>query len=473
MLKTKKSIIFPIIFFVASVFAIAQSFGTSDLTKRYLERANSEYESGNIEESYKSMNVVLRLNESSGIPANVTLFATQVYTKLLQKIKTTKDYSKFGEITSNLEKYTVIADSNIQRLVKDIYAQQEAELQAKKDEAQRAELEEQRLIYQQQLEEQQKNQASFIQAMQASQENVMSSIVDLGDKMAGAAEESAKSNHMVLVAVLVICVILIFVFIIVVLAIRVAAKASSRQAAQFEATLKLVHGMQQSNSNLLLGSITDLKALDGLGLRSAGSSRWGVDALPAPEMNEKEKEELKQLAIKCEDLGVKIDAVSKRKNNSKNISELVYKLAIKLGCNQNTAMAYFCAAMVYDAGFLAIPEDVLDCENLNEEQKKLIKEHVTKSEDYFDFVPELYRKIFDDAARYHHENEDGSGYPNGIKGDIIPQIAKIIHVAESYNSLISRRNYKQIRDKESAIQELLEQSDKYDRAVVEALDSIV
>ena len=59
---------------------------------------------------------------------------------------------------------------------------------------------------------------------------------------------------------------------------------------QFTETLKLVQGMTQQNSQLLLGSVTDLQRLGGPGLRSAGSSRWGVDALPAPEMSEEDKE---------------------------------------------------------------------------------------------------------------------------------------------------------------------------------------
>lgn len=376
-------------------------------------------------------------------------------------------------MTANLEKYPVIADSAIQQKVKAIYAQQEAELQAKKEAAQKAEREEQFKMYQNQLEEQGKSQASFMDAMQKSQESVMNSIVELGENMSEASKQSAKSNHMVLIAVLIICVVLVFVFIVVILAIRAAAKASARQSMQFTETLKLVQGMTQQNSQLLLGNVTDLQRLGGPGLRSAGSSRWGVDALPAPEMSEEDKEELKILAIKCEELGSKIDSVSRRKNNSKNVSELVYKLSIALGLNQNTSMVYFCASMVYDAGFLSVSEEVLSGANLTEEQKDELKTHVSNSAEYFDFVPKKYMQIFEDAARSHHENEDGSGYPNGLKGDEIPQIAKIIHVVESYNSLISRRNYRQIKDKETAIAELLAKTNLYDETVVKALDSIV
>ncbi len=466
MLTNKKSFFVAVVCLFAAAFLQAQS-ATADLTKRYLERANTQYESAQYMDAYKTINAVLRLNESTGIPANVTLVATEIYSKVLDTIKKDKNYKLFTDVTDNVQKYSVIADGSIQRKIKEIYAMQEADIQAKKDAAEKAEKEEQRAMLQQQLEEQRKSAESVMSALQKSQENMNSNF----DKLVENSEKSAKSNHMVLVAVLIISAILVLVFIIVILGIRAAARASARQSMQFEETLKLVAGMQQANNQLLLGNVTDLDGMGGL--RSAGSSRWGVDALPAPEMKPEEKDELKQLAIKCEELGSQIDAITKRKNNSKNVSELVYKLAMELGLNQNTSMLYFCAAMVYDAGFLDVPEDILAAENLTDEQRQIIRNHVNVTGDHLDFVPEKYRNIFTDAALYHHENEDGSGYPNGLAGEDIPQIAKLIHVVESYNSLISRRNYKQIMDKESAIEELLSKKNMYDETVVKALDGIV
>lgn len=474
MLINKKSRVLSLICFFMTVFIFAQS-GTADLTKRYLARADEQYQSGQYNDAYKTINAVLKLNESSGIPANVTLVATEIYSKILDNIKSSRNYSLFNEVRSNVEKYPVIADGSIQRKINEIYAQQEAEIQAKKEAAEKAEKEELRAMYQQQLEESRRSQESFAETVKTSIETSIESMAttqgEALNKIAEAQEQSAKSNHFVLIAVLIICVVLVIVFIVVILGIRAAARASARQSMQFEETLKLVAGMQQTNNQLLLGNVTDLQGMGGL--RSAGSSRWGVDALPAPEMNQEEKDELKNLAIQCEDLGSKIDMVSKRKNNSKNVSELVYKLAMELGCNQNTSMIYFCAAMVYDAGFLDVPEELLEAENLTDEQREVIRHHVHVSDEHFDFVPEKYRQIFNDAAEFHHENEDGSGYPNGIAGEEIPQIAKLIHVVESYNSLISRRNYKAIKDKESAIEELLSKSNMYDETVVKALDAIV
>lgn len=475
MLLNKKNLLKSVLFVICcSVFAQTQS-ATEKLTVRYLDKAMEQYEKNQMDEALKTINAALQLNETSGIPANVTLVATQIYSKKLDQILLTHDYTDFQKIVDNIGRYPSIADGSIKQKVQAAYDWKEADIQSKKIQAEKAERAEQFSMYQKQLEEQQKSQETFLKTMTESladsQENVMNSIVEFGDKLSESSKQSARSNHIVLVAILVVLGVIVLVFVVVIICVRAAAKASTRQSMQFEETLKLVAGMQQTNNQLLLGSVTDLQGISGL--RSAGSSRWGVDALPAPEMSQEEKDELKKLAVQCEELGSKIDAVTNRKNNSKNISELVYKLALKLGCNQNTAMAYFCAAMVYDAGFLGVPEDILTSENISEDERLTMQDHVNRAETFLNFVPETYRKIFFDAAVYHHENEDGSGYPGGIKSDEIPQVAKLIHVVESYNSLISRRNYKAIKDKESAIEDLLSKPNMYDQTVVKALDSIV
>jgi len=146
---------------------------------------------------------------------------------------------------------------------------------------------------------------------------------------------------------------------------------------------------------------------------------------------------------------------------------------MQLGLPSGLAMLNFCAAMVYDAGFLGIDPELLSATDLTDEQRKALQGHVALAEKHLDFVPKKYWSIFEDAATKHHENIDGSGYPKGLKGDEIPQIARLIHVAESYVSLSSRRNYRQTMDKETAIQKLKEQPDLYDTMVVDVLNEIV
>ena len=188
---------------------------------------------------------------------------------------------------------------------------------------------------------------------------------------------------------------------------------------------------------------------------------------------EEDRQAVQELAVKCEQVGTEIDVMTGRKNNSKNISEMVYKIALEMGISQNTVMIYFCASMVYDIGFLSMDKDLLQAETLTDEQKYIIRSHVKIDVSVFDFVPEHYRAVFIDAASMHHENMDGSGYPDGIPGDKIPEIARMIHVVETFISLISRRSYRAIFDKESAIEELKNHPELYDQKIVSVLDCII
>jgi HD-GYP domain-containing protein (c-di-GMP phosphodiesterase class II) len=81
--------------------------------------------------------------------------------------------------------------------------------------------------------------------------------------------------------------------------------------------------------------------------------------------------------------------------------------------------------------------------------------------------------IFADGVLMHHENMDGSGYPEGLSENRIPYIARVIRIAESYIALISRRNYRDIYDKESAVEELRKKPGLYDSDIVTVLETII
>lgn len=478
----KKTFMFVLMCIFAAGLIFAQT--SADLTKRYLQRADDQYSVMQYEEAFKTINACLRFSQNADeVPGNVYLLATQIYTKLLDKMTRTKDFTLYDDVVMNLQTYPKLnEDPQIQKFVKKI---QQLQIDAK-EAARDAKTHE---MMENLSKTQQAGNEEILKSINESNESMINSVSDkmntaiesVGEKTATAVREvsehttntmreiSKTSNKTIWIIAILGGLIFIIVFLLVFIGIKTAQRNSALQAEQLDSTLKLIAGMQQTNNQLLLGGVTDFSAM---GLKSAGSSRWGVDALPAPEMNDDEKAELKQLVIDCEKLGSEIDAVTRRKNNSKNVSELVYKLAMQLGLNQNSSMIYFAAAMVYDAGFLAIPEELLEAESLTDEQKLQLREHVNQYEQYLGFVPRKYWQIFKEAALYHHENTDGSGY-HGLTGPDIPQIARLIHVAESYNSLISRRNYRQIMDKETAIQELESKPNLYDIDVVKVLDSIV
>ena len=295
----------------------------------------------------------------------------------------------------------------------------------------------------------------------------------LGSSFSESAKEQKRSTRVIAFSIIGIAILIVFIVILIMVIVRKAAKASQIQQEQYVQAFKMLAANQNQTNRLMLGGITDIYG-GNPSLRIAGSSTWApAAALPDVTFSEEDEEELKQLAIKCEEIGQQIDNVTGRKNNSKNVSELVYKLSIQLGLPQGMAMLNFCASMIYDAGFLAIDPDLLVATQLTEEEKKAMKEHVNLAEKHLEFVPKKYWSVFEDAAMKHHENIDGTGYPNGLKGDEIPQIARLIRVAESYVSLSSKRAYRDAMDKETAVNTLKEQPGIYDTEVVDALDKIV
>ncbi|MBQ0003878.1 MAG: HD domain-containing protein [Treponema sp.] len=189
--------------------------------------------------------------------------------------------------------------------------------------------------------------------------------------------------------------------------------------------------------------------------------------------SEEPESDFSNLLLVCKKYGDQIDSITTRRNLSNRVAELVYKISIKLGYSDTEAMVFYAACLIYDIGFLKIDPSILKARTLSEEQFELIKTHTVIALKMLSFVDQKYQNVFKDAVSKHHENLDGSGYPNGIKGQKIPYIARVIHVVESYLALISSREYKEISDRNEAISELRSASRQYDQKIVDALDLIV
>ena len=475
-----------VVFFTAQVFA-----ATTDLAVRFLDKANEAFEEDNIEDAYKYVNQALAVAKDEDSKTNVLYFAQTVYAVKLQKLQQKYDDMALIDVKMNLEKYPNIENTKIKKLIKQIEQDQENKEKA----AQKAETAAQRKVEQERFEAQQESmdaqaramreQADAIkeqaeatkQSQQEFKDVLESGLKDMGNTFTDAFSETAKetkrSTRVIAFSIIGIAVIIVFLVMLIMVIIRKAARANQMQQEQYAQAFKLLAQNQSQTNRLMLGGITDLYSGNPT-MRLAGASTWApAQALPDVTFSEEDEEELKQLAVKCEEIGQQIDYATGRKNNSKNVSELVYKLSMQLGLPQGMAMLNFCAAMIYDAGFLAIDPDLLSATQLTEEEKAAMKEHVNLAEKHLEFVPKKYWSVFEDAATKHHENIDGTGYPNGLKGDEIPQVARLIRVAESYVSLSSKRSYRDAMDKESAVNTLKDQPGLYDLEVVEALDKIV
>lgn len=470
------------VLFSSSVFA-----ATTDLSTRFLDKANEAYENGNTDEAYKYVNQALTVAKDEDSKANVLYFAQTVYAQKLQELQKNYDEMAFIEIQMNLEKYPNVENTKIKKLIRQI----QAEVENKRIAEEKAEIAEQRKVEQERFEAQQssmdaqaaamkeqaaamKEQAESAKQSQAEfKEALETGLKDMGDAFSESAEQTKKSTTVIAVSIIGIALLILIIVAVIVYAVKKGFKQQQIQQEQYVQAFKMLAANQSQTNRIMLGGVTDLYGQNPT-LRLAGSSTWtSAVGLPDVEITEDDEEELKQLAVKCEEIGTQIDSVTNRKNNSKNVSELVYKLSMQLGLPQGMAMLNFCAAMIYDAGFLALDPELINATTLTDDQKEEMKRHVELAEKHLEFVPKKYWNIFEDAAMKHHENMDGTGYPKGLKGDEIPQIARLIRVAESYVSLSSRRNYRGALDKESAIQKLREQPELYDIAVVDCLDAIV
>lgn len=134
------------------------------------------------------------------------------------------------------------------------------------------------------------------------------------------------------------------------------------------------------------------------------------------------------------------------------------------------------SAPLHDLGKISVPDKILHKPAaLSIEEMDRMREHTTHGEQA---MAEAESKLGDysflhyarEIAHYHHERWDGTGYPNGLKGENIPLCARIMAVADVYDALISKRPYKDAYPHEKAMEIILaEQGSHFDPTVVDAL----
>ena len=112
------------------------------------------------------------------------------------------------------------------------------------------------------------------------------------------------------------------------------------------------------------------------------------------------------------------------------------------------------AGLLHDIGKIGVPESVLlKPERLSEDEFALIREHPDAGARILETIPFLDDIV--SVVRYHHERWDGKGYPDGLAGDKIPYLARVLAVADAYDAMITDRPYRKAMPAEDARAELL------------------
>lgn len=123
-----------------------------------------------------------------------------------------------------------------------------------------------------------------------------------------------------------------------------------------------------------------------------------------------------------------------------SVPQLVNKMCQKMNCTEKEIKFFVQCAYLHDIGKIFIPPEILQKKGkLTDDEYKIMKTHTTQGAELCESLISL--KKYSNVARSHHENEDGSGYPNGINN--IPIEAAIIKVADVYDALVSKRQYKE------------------------------
>jgi putative nucleotidyltransferase with HDIG domain len=111
------------------------------------------------------------------------------------------------------------------------------------------------------------------------------------------------------------------------------------------------------------------------------------------------------------------------------------------------------AALLHDVGKISTPDSILlKPAALDEEERAVVRLHSERGARLLGAVPEMEEVAA--AVRHHHENFDGTGYPEGLAGERIPLASRIIHVADAYDAMTSPRPFRDALDHEQAVRAL-------------------
>ncbi|ADH59857.1 metal dependent phosphohydrolase [Thermoanaerobacter mathranii subsp. mathranii str. A3] len=154
-------------------------------------------------------------------------------------------------------------------------------------------------------------------------------------------------------------------------------------------------------------------------------------------------------------------------------AELCKKAAEALFLTESKREIFIQSALLHDVGKLLIPFDVLSKNGaLSPFERRIIKLHPSKGAEWLrerGFSEEITAVI-----EAHHERVDGLGYPNGLKGDEIPFLARVLAVCDTADAVISGRHYRAAFDKRAVIEELLRNSgSQFDPMVVRTMIEII
>ncbi|HHR86312.1 MAG TPA: HD-GYP domain-containing protein, partial [Candidatus Acetothermia bacterium] len=159
--------------------------------------------------------------------------------------------------------------------------------------------------------------------------------------------------------------------------------------------------------------------------------------------------------------------------HSTSVAELAVRIAQEMELPESEIEKIDVAAKVHDIGKIAVPDAILlKPGKLDDDEWKVMKKHPVISAELIEGLA-IYSHVAD-AVRHEHEHWDGSGYPDGLKGEEIPLIARIITAADVYDALSTDRPYRKAFSREKSLEILQKMRGKeLDPKVADALERVL
>ena len=175
-------------------------------------------------------------------------------------------------------------------------------------------------------------------------------------------------------------------------------------------------------------------------------------------------------------LAVTIDAKDKYTNgHSVRVAEYAKELVKRSGGTEKEQAEIYYIGLLHDIGKIGVPDEIINKNSkLTDEEFGVIKTHPVIGADILKNISMQLPGI-EVGARWHHERYAGGGYPDGLVGDNIPKIARIISVADAYDAMTSKRSYRDILPQDYVRKEFVDKSGiqfdpYYAKLMVEMID---
>ena len=171
---------------------------------------------------------------------------------------------------------------------------------------------------------------------------------------------------------------------------------------------------------------------------------------------EKKTKENEQLFLNVvSSLAGAIDAKDTYTNgHSSRVAEYAKEISRRYGYSVKEQSDIYIIGLLHDVGKIGVPDSVINKPGkLDEEEFALIKRHPVIGSQILKNIKEMPKLSI--GARWHHERFDGTGYPDGLVGDEIPEEARIVAVADAYDAMSSKRSYRNIMSQEKIRDEII------------------